>query len=476
MEAAKQALIRLGINGTNPFLQIGVPIFFVIMMIIFFTMSTWYTNQYGLYRSNADSINQLLSLRRQKLSESIDPLRANSTSVSNSLLAKSEPYSRISGNSTALVNWRPLSVRMAGYLGGVHSVRDGVFDMSKGIQSAIHLGARLFTFDIDYMDNKPCEPRLIYRDDQGVMRSLHTGSILDGMAALNTYAFRENYDPVIIVLYLRRLPAGRVQKTNYFKELAIAMDPLTTYHLGSTEQGNFHNCRSEKHLFTSQITNFQKKFIVLCNYNTNILAPTLNPKNNLDFWINARVYLDPSGKSETLGTVTTLVPSGQMPYVKVAATQQLLQLPDANVADYLSSTSSVFTIALSSMSESFTAEQVGILLNSLGIQSVPLDILRLACTKDHENTRTPRQTVSSTGLYKPNPTLDMLSNATNSADPLSFWTYAGWSRKRIETEGFEDMKPVPVAANIPGFIIPAPVVPKKPPPSTNSNGGLVNIS
>ena len=120
--------------------------------------------------------------------------------------------------------------------------------------------------------------------------------------------------------------------------------------------------------------------------------------------------------------------------------------------------------------------EMSILLNSLGVQSVPLDILRLACTKDHVNTMTPRQTVSSTGLYKPNPTLDDLSNATNPLDPLSFWTYAGWSRKRIETEGFEDIKPVPVAANIPGFIIPAPVVPKKPPPSTNSNGGLVNIS
>jgi hypothetical protein len=58
---------------------------------------------------------------------------------------------------------------------------------------------------------------------------------------------------------------------------------------------------------------------------------------------------------------------------------------------------------------------------------------------------------------------------------LSFWTYAGWSRKKI-IEGFEDMKPVPVAANIPGFVIPKAVVPKKPPPSTNSNGGLVNIS
>jgi hypothetical protein len=70
--------------------------------------------------------------------------------------------------------------------------------------------------------------------------------------------------------------------------------------------------------------------------------------------------------------------------------------------------------------------------------------------------------------------LKELSNATNSEDPLSFWTHAGWSRK-LAIEGFQDMKPVPVAAPIPGYIIPKPVAPKKPPPSTNSNGGLVNI-
>jgi len=124
------------------------------------------------------------------------------------------------------------------------------------------------------------------------------------------------------------------------------------------------------------------------------------------------------------------------------------------------------------MSDTFTADQVSTLLNTLGVQSVPLDILRLACTKEHIDTLTPLPS----GKYKPLSSLAELSNATNGADPLSFWTYAGWSRKLIEREGFEDMKPVPVAANIPGFIIPTPVVPKKPPPSTNSNGGLVNIS
>ena len=43
------------------------------------------------------------------------------------------------------------------------------------------------------------------------------------------------------------------------------------------------------------------------------------------------------------------------------------------------------------------------------------------------------------------------------------------------TEHFKDAAPVPLATPIPGFVIPRPVVAKKPPPTANSNGGLVSI-
>ena len=450
---------------------IGIPVLFVLLAILYFTMSAWYTNQYGLYRSQTHSINTLLSIRRQTLQAAIGPLTPNYESVCAGLLAKKGVYRSVTPDKTALVNWRPLSVRMAGYLGGYNTVLDGVFDMNVGIQLALQCGARCFIFDIDYLEDRPCEPRLIHRDEQGVMRSLHTGSIKDGMVALNKMAFTSNYDPVIVVVYFRRIPIGKKQQSSFMKAVAASLDPLSTYHLGSTEQGNFHNCRSESHLFTSEITNFQKKFIVLTNYNTNLLPSTPNPKDNLDFWTNARLYVDPSGASSTLGQITASVPQGQVAYAKVGATQQLLQIPadttgSPTTSNYLNLTSNTFTIALSSVTDTFTAAQMSTLLNTLGIQSVPIDVLRLAALPEHVITLT----------NPPHPAiLNDLANATNSKDPLSFWTHTGWSRKLI-VEGFEDMKPVPVAANIPGFVIPKAIVPKKPPPSTNSNGGLVNIS
>jgi len=106
-----------------------------------------------------------------------------------------------------------------------------------------------------------------------------------------------------------------------------------------------------------------------------------------------------------------------------------------------------------------TTGQLSLLLNTLGIQCVPIDIIRLGDSPVHAKALT----------TKVEPvTLADLSNSTNELDPLSFWTHAGWSKKNI-IEGFAN-------APIPGFIIPEPVVPKRPPPSTNSNGGLVSIS
>jgi len=465
LDAIKQAMA-----SPDAALKIGIPVLFILLAVMYFTMSLWYKNQYGLYRTEPDSINTLLAIRRQFLQSNIGPLTPNDKSVCAELLAKRDVYSQITEDKTAIVNWRPLTIRMAGYLGGDKTARDGVFDMNVGIQLALQCGARCFIFDIDYLEDRPCEPRLIHRDDQGIMRSLHTGSIKDGMTALHKMAFNNNYDPVIVVVYLRRIPLGNKQQSAFFRAVASALDPLSTYHLGSTEQGNFHNCRSESKLFTSEITGFQKKFIVLCNYNTNLLPNTSNPKDNLDFWTNARLYVDESGKSSSLGSVTASVPNGQVPYAKIGATQQLLQVPPdtsgtPSTTNYKTLTSNTFTIAMGSMDDTFTTAQLSTLLNTLGIQSVPIDVLRLAADAKHVKTLT----------NPPAPQdLSALSNATNPEDPLSFWTYAGWSRKKI-IEGFEDIKPVPVAASIPGFIIPKPVVPKKPPPSTNSNGGLVNI-
>jgi hypothetical protein len=58
---------------------------------------------------------------------------------------------------------------------------------------------------------------------------------------------------------------------------------------------------------------------------------------------------------------------------------------------------------------------------------------------------------------------------------IALLLFATVKRSRGSIEHFQDAAPVPLATPIPGFVIPPSVVPKKPPPSANSNGGLVSI-
>ena len=446
----------------------ATPVIIGALSIIYFWMGIWYHMKYGQYRSTPESVNRLLTIRRQVLSTAIDPLRQTTYSTSKRLLEKIGVYSQIPYSKTPLVNWRPLSVRLAGYLGGINNTSyDGVFDMTKGIQLALAQGARTFVFDIDYLDESPCAPVIINRDENGYMRSLHTGSIREGCKTLAEKAFTENFDPVIVVIYMRRIPTSTSQSKSYLSAIAMALDPLSANHLGSNEQGNFHNCRSEALLFTSPITNFQKKFIILTNYDTTSLPQVSNPKDSLDFWTNARLYRDPSGLSSSLGDVTPAPPPSPPAYAQVGDAKQFINIGKADQKAFIQGTTSAsantFKIALGPVNYTYTTAELNILLNQLGIQCVPMDVIGLSALPEHQRTLNTIQ----------EPQLANLSLYTNDKDPLSFWTYGGWSRKLLTDEPTTNQL---LLSPIQGYIIPSAVAPTAPSIKTNSNGGLVSIA
>jgi len=449
----------------NRYWQIGTFFGLLLLAIIYFSTAAWYKQTYGQFTSNPESIKALLTIRNHDLSTSaVGTPNQNIQSACTMITNKSVPYKLLSTDKTSLVNWRPLTVRLAGYLGGIYTARNGVFDMQSGIQYALDQGARAFVFDIDYLEESPCNAVLMHRDSKGYMRSLHTGSIKEGCNRLSSTAFKTNTDPVLIILYFRRIPAEPRQKETFFRSVSRSLEPLSIYHLGSNSYGDFHNCKKESELFKSPITNFQNNFIVLTNYNTSLID-TINPKDNLHYWTNARIYQDPSGSTAAINSVTPPAPTSGTPSVMIGSTTQLLNIGISAQSEYNTKARGVFIIALSDIEYSFSVREVNLLLNVLGIQCVPLDVVRLASVKDHEESiQIPKKS--------PAATLDDLANAKNPNDVLSFWCYAGWSTK-LMIQGFEN--PLPVATPIPGFIIPTPIVPKKPPPSTNSNGGLVTI-
>jgi hypothetical protein len=495
-----------------------IPVFLGIMSIYYFSSAISFKYTKGKYRANLPSSSQLIIIQQSLISNALSSLSAtpgsaagspsNGNSVCNAILTK-QPASFGSivtndnsaiGDARTLLNWRPLTVRLPGYLNGEHGPSDGVFEPAFGIDAALTLGARGFFFDIDYEDAAPCIPFLIFRDNTGIKRSLNNGNIAKAIAEIASKAFVTNNDPVLIIIYLRRIPPGRVQKSKFFGEIASALNPLSDNHLGQTDKGNFHNCRSESTLFTSPITDYQKKFIVITNYDTSQLPTTKNPKDNLAFWTNARIYQDPSGISVGLGTGTPVAPAAPPVQAQVGHIDHLLNIGTNDQSKYQLQTSRIFSIAIGSPDYSYTPAQVGFLLNTLGIQCLPLDVIGLGISAAHIPTiayanaqatnfeNGPLKT-SLNPMYNMNP-YDSITKTSTSKDILSFWTYTGWSMKMINSgttgtkkdgfqdfkEGFEETAPVPGATPIPGFIIPKPVPPKEPSPKMNSNGGLVTIN
>ena len=279
-----------------------------------------------------------------------------------------------------------------------------------------------------------------------------------------------NYDPVIVIVYIRRLPEGMTQQKTFLSAIAQQLNPLSTYHLGSTEQGNFYNCLSESTLFTSPIMNYQKKFIVLTNYDTSsIVTTTSNPTDNLHFWTNARLYRDPSGLGSGLGDVTPAPPPSPPAYAQIGVAKQFLNISKADQNAFIqgntSASANTFKIALGPVNQTFSTAELTILLNQLGIQCVPIDVVALSALPVHEETIK--------GIKAPAANLTDLAIATNPNDPLSFWAYAGWSRKLLKGEISTN---VPVQAQqLQGYVVATPTPPKAPSVATNSQGGLVSI-
>jgi len=475
-----------------------IPVFLALMCAYYFIYAISYKTTKGQYRTDPISVSQVESIQQATISSilgtsaSASGTPSNGNSICATLTASpiQIPFNTIItnansaiGDARTLLNFRPLTVRLPGYINGPNGSTDGVFSPAFGINAALTLGARGFFFDIDYEDARPCVPAIIFRDDFGIKRSLNNGNIKMAISELASKAFTTNYDPVLIIIYLRRVPPGPKQQSKFFGAIAAALNPLSQYHLGQTDKGNFHNCRSESILFTSRITDYQKKFIVITNYNTSRLPTRSNPKDNLDYWTNARIYEDPSGKSTALGSVTVAAPSAPPAAALVGHISQLLNIGVKEQPTYQTQSSGKFSIAIGSPDYPYTPAQVSTLINTLGIQCVPLDVINLGINANHTDTIKYSQTPATN--FSSLKDLKYMYNLTNEKDILSFWTYTGWSMKMINSgtqgfqdykEGFEEAAPVPPATPIPGFIIPKPIAPKKPSPKMNSNGGLVNIT
>lgn len=286
----------------------------------------------------------------------------------------------LSDENKTLQNLQPLTIKQAAYMGG------NKMDAVEGIKNAFIAGVRSLVLQIDFLDAKnagdyaaPGIPTLLYRDDNGLLLSTNGADLAKTMESIATYPFRpevpNNDKPVILYLHLNRAPNAVTHPKDYLdylSQIAKTLAPLAPNHLGMMPFGSFNRQKNESLLFRTPISQLGGKFIILCNADTSMFQQsnslgygTYDPKEDLDFWVNARVYLQNS--SDKIG-ITGSPTSNTTPSATIVALSDVLAR-----SSFGKETLGIYVIALPSLTENPTPEDLKTALDVAGVV-VPLDL------------------------------------------------------------------------------------------------------
>jgi len=298
-----------------------------------------------------------------------------------------------------LINLQPLTVKQAGFIGPLDA---GVFQEATAVTNTLKAGVRTFFFQIDYHEDANKDPKLfpgvkepclLYRDDSGVLTSTNAGSILKMSQAIADIGFSNSVpsqnDPIVIVLYGARVPADPVTDPKgylaYCTKIASQLKPLTPFHLGMTANGDYHRQALAGQLFTTPFKNFEKKVIIVSNFDTSLyrnvkkmgIAPYA-PADDLDYWTNAQIFKDDMGLSvgaSSLG-VTSVSPPNTPVRAKIYTVDSMravIGAGDAAISAWATKNKNVFTVVLPNSMTNPSYEEIDAMIKKMGVNVLPFD-------------------------------------------------------------------------------------------------------
>jgi hypothetical protein len=298
-----------------------------------------------------------------------------------------------------LINLQPLTVKQAGFIGPLDA---GVFQEAEAVKNTLNAGVRTFFFQIDYHEdpNKDSklfpgvkEPCLLYRDDSGVLTSTNAGSILKMSQAIADIGFSNSVpsqtDPIVIILYGARVPADPVTNPKgylaYCTKIASQLKPLAPFHLGMTAQGDYHRQALAGQLFTSPFKNFEKKVIIVSNFDTTLyrnvmkmgLAPYA-PADDLDYWTHAQIFKDDAGLSvgqQSLGVTAVAGPNvtTRAKIYTINSMRAVIGAGEAAISAWATKNKSVFTIVVPPSTTNPSYDEISTMIKKMGVNVLPFD-------------------------------------------------------------------------------------------------------
>jgi hypothetical protein len=290
------------------------------------------------------------------------------------------------------INTQPLSIKHAGFQ-GMTPQGTAKFDSVQATGDALKAGFRAFVLQIDYTDMKkdqtlfpePGFPTLLYRDRTGSLLSSNAGSIKEVAETIAGLAFRPevpNYNmPVILYLHLVRAPSAVKEPElhmRFLSRIATELGPLAQFHLGMTPSGSFHRQKQEDLLLNMPMKALEGQVIILSNADTSMFRSAAareggmryNPKDDLDYWVNMRVYLE---NDDTSVGITKVTDKGD-PKAIVVNFGEVVALSQSKGDAFAMKGKSRFVIGLPAPNTNPTVAQLDKAITELGINMVPLDI------------------------------------------------------------------------------------------------------
>ena len=375
-------LSKLGSVSIGSF-QLPSPSFTIVLVVAAILLIVGGITVYNLQLKTAipKNVRSVLDEQRLALQDIISYTYRSRVGVSS--LLRSTPKSvgePIQENENSLVNFMPLSVQDTGYLG---PPQNGVFAEREAVQMALRAGARCFVLNIDYHEDqslpidlfgKPLEPKLLYRDLGGTIRSINAGSIQLVAKALADLSFSNAIanpnDPLYVVLFFRRTPPKeKPEYLEFLSAVAKQLEPLIPYHLGQTSDGDYHRQAKQNDLLYQPITRFEKKVLLFCNADTSPFrqkkyAPTLD----LDYLVHMRIFKESTEAFGVTGTAEVNVAAKAI----VDTVSSYTIIPQDKTKATVDGTKLRWTLALGQPGKNPSASTFGYLQDTLGIQCVPL--------------------------------------------------------------------------------------------------------
>jgi hypothetical protein len=289
-----------------------------------------------------------------------------------------------------LVNIQFLSVKQTGFVGP--SENDGVFDPAVGIRTAVRSGVSFFTLQIDYLEREkdltkfdPVKvPTLLYRDSTGKIISNNGASINEVAKQLETYLFSPDLGasniPVVLYLHFLKTPdqvKNPKEYLEFFKKVSNDLEPLHQYILKENNSENFRRQKSENSLLHTPLTNMNNKIILMSNADTSIFrnpnatGGSVEPASDLDSFINMQVYLE--NNSYSFGV--TQVASGMKEKAIIVPYEMIFNMSDSERSAFALKNKKRFVIAMPSPLETPTFDEINILINNTGVNTIPINLI-----------------------------------------------------------------------------------------------------